>query len=110
MSSPDGRPGEISEANRAALGKIYAARIEHSSELARAHHALTRPDVPWDGLTADEWATAVLAALPWFLAARVAYLHGCPRCGTASSEIADLGGGYMECRDCGHGFERPQNQ
>lgn len=105
MSIPEADRPKMSEANRTAIGEMIAAQVGHSAVLARAHLGLTRPDVAWDDLTPDEQAEAILTARPWFLAARAVFNGGCPRCGAAPVEIADLGSDYRECRDCGHGFE-----
>jgi hypothetical protein len=70
--NPENRQ-HLSEANREALDAMPAAHISHSMALAHAHLAITRPDTPWESLSVDEQAEAVLAAHPWFLAARTIF-------------------------------------
>jgi hypothetical protein len=97
--------GGISEENNRILDAMNFARMNQAAALAHAHHAFARPDVLWEDLTRDEQASAIIAAYPWMLAVRALHFGGCPRCGTASGDIIDLGGGRKQCSDCGHNFE-----
>jgi hypothetical protein len=97
--------GGVSEENNRILDEMNFSRLMKASALAEAHLAFARPGVQSKDLTPDERASAIIAAHPWFLAARALYFGGCPRCGAAPGEITNLGGDRRECPDCGHRFE-----
>jgi hypothetical protein len=89
----------MSDANREALSSLLAAHVEHSATLARAHLTLTRADASWESLSVNEQAEAILAAHPWFVAARAAFMGGCPSCGVVDS--TEISADQRLCRHCG---------